>query len=152
MFDFQIWVEQPGRISHLWFVAKSPLGRGLGNLLHPPANGSGAKTPAPTLLHSPGSDSLTGLPLLLGGNATGKKPFTGPPASARPAETASKRGVAWGYFVADLVLSGQAALIVYRRTAPLQWWEAGLCSLAVGLGCWLSCQAFGGGQAGDPSA
>ncbi len=42
---------------------------------------------------------------------------------------------------ADLLLSGLAALIVFKRTAPLGLGEALFCIAAVGLGTWLSCLA-----------
>ncbi len=42
---------------------------------------------------------------------------------------------------ADLLLSGLAALIIFKRTAPLGLGEALLCCAAVALGAWLSCLA-----------
>ncbi len=125
-------------------MSKPALGRGLGNLMQgtkvagPRTDPPGAATGAEEVNIDPGLNSL-----LRGGKPADASAMD---ATVAPADFVSShpqrtRMIQCSLISADLLLVGLAALIVFKRTAPLGLGEALLCFAAVSLGAWLSCLA-----------
>ena len=97
-----------------------------------------ASTSAEEVNIDPGLHSL-----LRGGKPTAASPTEGTDAAAQVVSNLVRqtRWIQCSLIGADVLLSGLAALIVFKRQAPLGFGEALLCFAAVALGAWLSCLA-----------
>ena len=125
-------------------MSKPALGRGLGNLMQG-TKVAGARTDSPDT--SAGAEEVSvdpGLGSLLRGGKSSETPTTeatDEAANLVPTHARQTRLIQCSLIAADLLLVGLAALIVFKRTAPLGFVEALLCFAAVALGAWLSCLA-----------
>ena len=81
--------------------------------------------------------------LLRGAKPEERAPTEAAELSANPisGHTHQARLIQCSLICADVLLSGLAALIVFKRTAPLGVGEMIFCFAAIGLGAWLSCLA-----------
>lgn len=125
-------------------MSKTALGRGLGNLMQgtkvagSQMDSSSASASPEEVNVDPGLNSL-----LRGGKPaeTQAVEATAAPAKFDSSHLQRTRVIQCSLIVADLLLVGLAALIVFKRTVPLGMGEALLCFAAVSLGAWLSCLA-----------
>jgi hypothetical protein len=120
-------------------VAKPSLGRGLGDLMQgTQVAGARPQVPgAPT-----GSEEVNIAPglrsILRGGKPTEAVDLATAPTPTHARRTRLIQGSLIG---ADVLLSGLAMWIVFKRTTPLGLSDASLCFAALALGAWLSCLA-----------
>ena len=125
-------------------MAKPALGRGLGDLMQG-TKVAGSPADPPSDAAGAGETNLApGLTSFL----RGAKPAETVPeeSAAIPKEVFPPRPrptqlIQVSLIGADLLLSGLAAVMVFKRTAPLSPGEGWLCFAAVALGAWLSCLA-----------
>ena len=107
----------------------------------------GAKGPPREGERAPEPASLTpGIAALLrrgnGEPKTEGQPPAPPQPAAPPGPTRGRRRLRISLWLADLLLLGLAARLVFRAHGSLGTLEAVLCVVALLLGAWLSCQAL----------
>ncbi len=125
-------------------MAKPALGRGLGDLMQgtkvvgvpadPPSDAAGAG-------ESNMAPGLTSFLRVAKPTETVPEESAPTPQHVVPPRPRPTQLIQVSLIGADLLLSGMAAVMVFKRTAPLSPGEGWLCFAAVALGAWLSCLA-----------